>query len=92
MKPEPIPEPKPLSLWTRIALLVGGWVLLLIGIAGLFLPGIQGLLAIALALALLSAGSNRVHALLRRLLHRWPRLWGRIEEVRRRVQRWLHRD
>jgi uncharacterized membrane protein YbaN (DUF454 family) len=88
----PPPEQKPLPVWTRIALLASGWLLLLIGIAGLFLPGIQGLLSIAAALALLSAGSSRVHAVLRRRLQRWPKVWNRIEDVRHKVHGWLHRE
>lgn len=75
----------------RIGLHVTGWVLLVVGIAGLALPGIQGILTIALAAAVLSLASDTVHRLLRTLLGRWPRLWRRLEKLRRRVHGKLHR-
>jgi hypothetical protein len=75
-----------LPIVVRILVLVVGWVVVLIGIAGLALPGIQGCLTIAIGAALLSLASEMIYRGLRRLLQRWPRVWDRIEHFRA----WLH--
>lgn len=70
----------------RLILLIVGWLLLLVGIAGLVLPGIQGLLTLVVAAAVLSLVSEFVYRGLRRGLERWPPVWDRVERFRR----WLH--
>jgi uncharacterized membrane protein YbaN (DUF454 family) len=70
----------------RLILLVVGWLLLLVGIAGLVLPGVQGILTLVVAAAVLSLVSEFAYRLLRRGLERWPRVWDRVERFRR----WLH--
>jgi len=82
-------QPAPLPLWLRAAVLVCGWLLILIGIAGLFLPVIQGGLSLILGFVLLSIASQTVHLWLRGLMGRWPGLWRRMERLRRRINRWL---
>lgn len=100
--PEPRPEPadaprdsetavehRPLPalpVAVRLILLVVGWLLLLVGIAGLVLPGIQGILTLVVAAAVLSLVSEFVYRTLRRGLERWPKVWQKIERFRR----WLH--
>lgn len=69
-----------------------GWVVLAVGIAGLALPGIQGILTIAVGLAILSLASDRAHQLLRRALSRWPGVWRRVERLRRKLHRRLSSD
>lgn len=98
MKPRPLPraersrfQPLPLPLWVRILVIGVGWLLIVIGIAGLFLPVIQGGLSLALGFALLSLGSQTVHLRLRRMMGRWPGLWKRMERLRRRIHGWLRR-
>ena len=82
-----------LPLWLRLALMFVGWALLGIGIAGLALPGIQGILTIAIAAAMLSAASETVYRLLRRLLERWPAIWSRIDRFRDRLHdRFSHKE
>ena len=76
-----------LPLALRLLLLVVGWLLLLVGIAGLALPGLQGCLTLALAAAVLSLASEMVYRGLRRVLRRWPGAWERVEGFRG----WLHR-
>jgi len=94
--PEPsereAPPHRVLSLGTRLLLLGAGWLLLLVGIAGLALPGIQGILTIALAVALLSVASQRAHRVVRRLLGRWPRVLDRMDQFREKLHERLHRD
>jgi len=79
----------PLPFWLRAIVLVVGWLLILIGILGLFLPVLQGGLSLALGFALLSVASQTVHLWLRGLMGRWPRLWRRMETLRRRFRRAL---
>jgi uncharacterized membrane protein YbaN (DUF454 family) len=52
-----------------------GIFFIVIGIAGLVLPILQGFLFIALGLVLLSKGSSRVRALKQRFKQRYPE-WG----------------
>ena len=80
-----------LSLGTRVLTFAVGWALLLVGVAGLALPGIQGILTILIGIAVLSLASETAYRLLRKLLHRWPPVWNRIESLRERIQRRLHR-
>ena len=81
----------PLSLPVRIALHVVGWALVAVGLAGLVLPGIQGILTGALGLALVSVASDNVHRWLRSALRRWPWVWDRVERFRHRIHDRLHR-
>ncbi|KAB2966215.1 MAG: hypothetical protein F9K18_05910 [Thermoanaerobaculia bacterium] len=85
-------RPLPLPIWVRFLVIGAGWVLVVIGIAGLFLPVLQGGISLALGFALLSIASQSVHLWLRRLMGRWPGLWRRMERLRRRLHGWLHRS
>jgi len=63
-------------------------VLLVLGIAGLFLPFLQGILFLVLAAAVLSLTSQRVYLWLQGLIgERWPKAWDRVERFRTRM-RW----
>jgi hypothetical protein len=71
---------------TRLVLATAGTLLLVLGIAGLFLPFLQGILFLVLAAAVLSLASERVYGWLRGLAsERWPGLWRRVERFRTRV-------
>ena len=85
-------QPLPLPLWLRLAVNFVGWILIAIGVVGLFLPVLQGGLSLALGFALLSIGSPTIHLWLRGWMGRWPRLWRRMEKMRRGLHRWLHRN
>ena len=90
MSTEPAWRRRPqISPVTRVVLIVAGWVLVLIGIAGLVLPGIQGVLTLLLGAAVLSLVSHRVLGLMRRLFKRWPGGWRRLLRLRRRLVRWF---
>ena len=73
---------KLLPLGVRITLLALGWIVVLIGVAGLLLPGLQGIVTIVIGAAVLSVASERVYTWLRRRLHRWPRVSQRLERLR----------
>lgn len=85
-------QPLPLPLWLRIVVNIVGWLLILIGIIGIFLPVLQGGLSLALGFALLSIASPTIHLWLRGWMGRWPKLWRRMEKLRRGLHRWLHRN
>ena len=84
-------EPRPpLPMGVRVGIFILGWLLILVGVAGLVLPGIQGVFTILLGAALLSLDNELVYRGLRRLLVRWPHLWRRVERFRERSHDRLH--
>ncbi len=87
---EEIPH-RPLPLWLRVVVLLVGWIVLLVGVAGLVLPGIQGVLTILLGAAILSVASELAHRWMRQALQRWPKLLCRIDGFRDRIHDRLHR-
>ena len=76
---------RPLPLWLRIVVLLVGWIVLLVGVAGLVLPGIQGVATIVIGAAILSVASELAYEWMRKALHRWPAVWDRIERFRDRI-------
>ena len=81
----------PLPPWLRVSVLTLGWVLILLGVVGLFLPILQGGLMLALGFALLSIGSQTIHLWMRSLMGRWPKIWRRLERLRRKLHLRLHK-
>ncbi len=64
-------------------LLVGlGWAFVVLGIAGLFLPILQGVLFLAIGGAILAGESARARLLLRRLGKRYPAFGNAVEAAR----------
>jgi Putative transmembrane protein (PGPGW) len=85
-------EPRPpLPMGVRIGIFIVGWLLILVGVAGLVLPGIQGIATILIGAALLSLDNVLVYRGLRRLLARWPHLWRRLEGFREKAHDRIHR-
>ncbi|HEV8583066.1 MAG TPA: PGPGW domain-containing protein [Thermoanaerobaculia bacterium] len=80
----------PLPMGVRVGVFILGWLLILVGVAGLVLPGIQGIITIIAGAALLSLDNELVYRGLRRLLSRWPDLWRRVEHFRERTHDRLH--
>ncbi|MBZ0112460.1 MAG: hypothetical protein K8J08_08375 [Thermoanaerobaculia bacterium] len=78
-----------LGIGWRVTLTVAGIVLLIVGFAGLALPGIQGVVTLVFALVLLSIASETTHRLVRRGFRRWPQGWRRFLRGRRWVERHL---
>jgi len=75
----------PLPFWRKVALYVVGTLFILLGIAGIFLPILQGVLFLLIGAAVLSVASERVYDWMYRLLHRRPKIWGRVHRFRARV-------
>lgn len=76
---------RPLPLWLRILVLLVGWIVLLVGVAGLVLPGIQGVATIVIGAAILSVASELAYEWMRKVLRRWPAVWDRVERFRDRI-------
>jgi uncharacterized protein len=75
-------ELPPLPRRVRLALMVVGSFLVLLGFVGLFLPFLQGILFLVLGVALLSLASETVHNAVSRTLQRWPKLQERMRRFR----------
>ena len=58
----------------RIAILIVGWLFILLGVAGLFLPFLQGFLFLFIGVLLLSRESELVRRQMDRLRVRYPKL------------------
>ena len=85
------PSEAPLPTPLRVVLYFAGWFLLLIGLLGLALPGIQGVLTLILGAAVLSLASEATHRWLRRLLRPWPKGAQKFEQARARLRERLAR-
>ncbi len=80
-----------LPLGVRITLLVLGWIVVLVGVAGLLLPGLQGIVTIVIGAAVLSVASEKVHKWLQKILQRWPGISQRLERLRQTLHTKLSR-
>ena len=82
----------PAAVWhlKRIALLSLGWLLLILGIVGLFLPLLQGILFLLIGLLILAKEYRWARRLITRLRIRFPKVdqWlGRAQSRTRRLLR-----
>jgi hypothetical protein len=85
------PEHVRFPMWLRVGLIVCALLLLVVGVAGLVLPGIQGIVTIVAGVALLSLVSSNADRFLRWSLGRWPRVLDKVEDMRERSRAWLFR-
>ncbi len=89
--PRKFPHVPTLSPTARILLLALGWLLIFVGLAGLVLPGLQGVVTLFLGAAALSLVSRTILDVLRYLFRPWPRAWRFVLRTRRRVHHWISR-
>jgi uncharacterized membrane protein YbaN (DUF454 family) len=79
--------------WKRPLLLILGWVFVALGLAGLFLPFLQGILFLLVGVYLLALGSARVRLLRQRarrwLRERYPERMAQLEAAERRAMNWI---
>ncbi len=75
----------------RVLILILGWCFILLGIAGLFLPLLQGVLFIVIGLIILSSEYIWAHHLLTRLRQRFPRISHIADEAAMKASTWLGR-
>ena len=80
--------PKPFRThWKRFLILLTGWLFVLLGILGLFLPILQGILFLAIGFYLLSLESPWVHRKMDQVRERHPRVGATMDEARLRAAR-----
>jgi uncharacterized membrane protein YbaN (DUF454 family) len=75
----------------RLAVLLVGWGFILLGIAGLFLPVLQGILFILIGLIILSSEYVWAHKMLQRLRSRFPGVARKADEAQARAAGWMRR-
>ena len=75
----------------RIALLGVGWTFIVLGVAGLFLPFLQGVLFLLIGLFILSGEYVWAHKLLHRLKERFPKIAAQFEHAKLRSEAWIAR-
>lgn len=75
----------------RIAVLAAGWIFVVLGILGLFLPVLQGVLFLLVGLLLLSKESAWARWLGREFRRRYPGMGRRMDEARAWTTRTLSR-
>jgi uncharacterized protein len=75
----------------RILVLIVGWLFILVGIAGLFLPVIQGILCLVIGLIILSSEYVWAHRLLQKLKTKFPKIAHASEEAAEKAEKWFHR-
>ena len=65
-----------------------GWLFIVLGILGLFLPVLQGILFLLIGLYLLSTTSPWAERLLNRLRERFPKISKTFDEAKEKVASW----
>lgn len=79
----------------RLAVLLVGWAFILLGIAGLFLPVLQGILFLLIGLIILSTEYVWAHKLLSKVKARFPKIAAHADAAHHRAEalmdRWFHR-
>jgi hypothetical protein len=80
------------STLKHIAIKIAGWAFILLGIAGLILPILQGVLFLLIGLTLLSTEYVWAHNLLGRVHKRFPNLHLQIKKAKDWVGRWRRRS
>ena len=78
----------------RIAVLLLGWIFIVLGIVGLFLPVLQGILFLLIGLIILSTEYVWAHKLLAKIKARFPKIAAHADSAHQRADRvmarWFH--
>jgi uncharacterized membrane protein YbaN (DUF454 family) len=75
----------------RIIRLGLGWIFIVLGVAGLFLPFLQGILFIAIGLALIAPESEWAQDKLDRLRDRFPQMASGVDRAQERAESMISR-
>jgi uncharacterized membrane protein YbaN (DUF454 family) len=75
----------------RLGVLALGWMFILVGIAGLFLPILQGILFLLIGLAILSGEYAWAHHLLQKLKQRFPAVARYSDAANAKARAWRNR-
>jgi uncharacterized protein len=73
----------------RAGILVAGWLFIVLGVIGLFLPIMQGALFIFIGLLILSSEYVWAHNLLQKLRARFPRIARLVDRAELKVRGWF---
>jgi uncharacterized protein (TIGR02611 family) len=73
----------------RVLVLIIGWIFILFGVVGLFLPILQGVLFILIGLAILSTEYVWAHHLLGKLRQRLPKIAHAADHATAKVAAWM---
>jgi uncharacterized membrane protein YbaN (DUF454 family) len=76
----------------HVGVIMVGWAFILLGIAGLFLPILQGILFLLIGLLILSTEYVWARQLLQRLQSRFPRIAAQMDQAHRRASRWMKKE
>ena len=68
-----------------------GWTFIVLGIAGLFLPVLQGILFLMIGLIILSGEYAWAHGVVERLRARFPWVAARFHEASEKARTWMNR-
>ena len=79
------------KLVKRILILSLGWLFIILGIAGLFLPVLQGIFFLFIGVFLLSRESETVHRQVEKLRERYPRFGHYMDKAGEKVREWKKR-
>lgn len=72
-----------------ILIIITGWMFIILGILGLFLPFLQGILFILIGLYILSFESPTAKKILSIVKHRFPTLHKKFEEAKKKAKRFF---
>ncbi len=75
----------------RWLVLFTGWGFIVLGIAGLFLPVLQGVLFLLIGLIILSSEYVWAHRLLHKLRRRFPKVGAAADRASHKAAAWLQR-
>jgi len=75
----------------RLLLILTGWAFVVLGIAGLFLPVLQGILFLLIGLIILATEYTWAQKLLQKLRDRFPKIGAVADQASVKVNAWMHR-
>jgi uncharacterized membrane protein YbaN (DUF454 family) len=75
----------------RWLVLISGWGFVALGVAGLFLPFLQGVLFLLIGVTILSTEYAWARKLLQKLRERFPSLTSRLDAAKAQAKAWLKR-
>ncbi len=78
-------------VWRAIKLLLG-FTMLVLGIVGLFVPVLQGVLFLIVALTLLGSEIRFVRRIQLQLSRRYPGPWREARKMRKRIESWFRKE
>lgn len=75
----------------KLVVLSVGWCFLALGVAGLFLPVLQGVLFLIIGLTILSSEYAWAHHILQKARNRFPTVASRCDEASHKAHLWLQK-